>query len=101
MGRASSRKHAATDGNGNRPEVRVQLTPREFADHYGLCAVAALKIQAIQQQAAQAIAAAQQPKQQSFLRLVKKYRAQGLRPDQDYAFDEATYTLVAIPPERA
>lgn len=79
--------------------VRITLTPREFQEHYGLTAIATLQIQSIQRQAAEAIAAAQQTKARSFLRLVKKYRAQGLRADQHYTFDEATHSLVALPPK--
>jgi hypothetical protein len=91
MGKASRRKHAQQD------ETRIVLSPREFADFQGVCAVAAIKVQAIQQQAAQQIAAAQQDRQKAFLRLVKKYRAQGMRPDGEYRFDEATHSLIAVP----
>lgn len=77
-------------------EVRIVLTPREFADFQGVCAVAALKVQEIQRQAAQQIAAAQQGRQRDFLRLVKKYRAAGMRLDADYRFDEATHSLIAV-----
>lgn len=87
-----SRLHRPTPGK----EIRVVLTPREFKDFQGACAVMALNIQAIQQNAAQQIAAAQAPKQKEFLRLVKKYRAAGLRPDVDYRFDEATRSLIAV-----
>lgn len=75
-------------------ETRIKLTPREFQDFQGACAITALKVQAIQQDAAQRIAAVQQEQQKALLRLVKKYRAQGMRPDVTFHFDEATHSLV-------
>jgi hypothetical protein len=77
-------------------EIRIQLTPREFQDFQGASAIVQLKVQAIQQDAAQRIAAAQADQQKAFLRLVKKYRTQGLRPDVAFRFDEATHSLVLI-----
>lgn len=82
-------------------EVRIPLTQREFSDFQGVCAIAALKVQTLQQQAAQQIAVAQQPRQQEFLRLAKKYRRAGMRPDQNYRFDEASHSLVLIPEPQA
>lgn len=78
-------------------EVRVVLTAREFKDFQGAVAVAALNVQAIQQDAAQRIAAAQQTSQKELLKLVKKYRAQGMRPDAQYRFDEGAHSLVVMP----
>lgn len=77
-------------------ETRIKLTPREFQDFHGASAITALKVQAIQQDAAQRVAAAQAGQQKALLALVKKYRAQGMRPDVNYAFDEATCSLVLI-----
>ena len=76
--------------------VSIALTTREFKEFHGLCAIAALTVQAIQQQAAQQIAAAQQERQKALARLAKKYRASGMRLDVDYRFDEATHSLVAV-----
>ena len=86
-----SRLHQPTP---NTP-VRIPLTEREFKNFYGLCAIAVMKTQAIQQEAAQRIEAAQQERQQVLNQLLKKYRAAGMRPDVDYRFDEATHSLIA------
>ena len=77
-------------------ETRIVLRATDFAHLQGVCAVAALNVQAIQQDAAQRIAAAQQTSQKELIRLAKKYRAQGMRPDVNYRFDEATHSLVAV-----
>ncbi|MCR4301783.1 MAG: hypothetical protein NUV51_09250 [Sulfuricaulis sp.] len=87
-----SRQHRPTP---NKP-VRIVLTAREFKDFQGACAVAALNVQAIQQDAAQRIAAAQQAQQKELAKLAKKYRAQGMRADVNYAFDEQTHSLVSV-----
>ncbi len=91
MGNAARRKAHRAPG-----DIRIVLAPREFADFQGVCAVAVLKVQAIQQQAAQQIAAAHADRLNAFLRLAKKYRAAGLRPDMDYRLDEASRSLVLM-----
>ena len=88
----ASRRH----GPNPNAEVRIVLSKREFQDFHGLCAIAALNVQAIQQQAAQQIAAAQQPRQKALTALAKKYRSQGMRLDVDYRFDESTHSLVVV-----
>lgn len=87
----SSRQHLP---NPN-AEVRIALTPREFKDLQGLCAIAAIALMTIKQQADAAIAAAQAPQQKELARLAKKYRDQGMRADHNYRFDVATHSLVA------
>ena len=88
-----SRTHAPTPNK----EIRVTLTPREFADLQGTCAIAALALQVIRQQTADAVAAAQKPQQLAMARLAKKYKAQGMRADCNYRFDVEAHALVSVP----
>jgi hypothetical protein len=88
----TSRQHHPSP---NKP-IRIVLTPREFNDFHGVCAIAALNVQALQQQALQQITAAERPKQQALARLAKKYRAAGLRLDVNYTFDPATHALMEV-----
>ena len=87
-----TRQHRPTPNK----DVRVQLTPREFRDFHGICAIAATRVFAIQQVAQQRLAECQVPRQEAFARLLKKYRAAGLRADLEYAFDEQTHSLVSV-----
>lgn len=88
----ASRTHRQTPNK----EIRITLTLREFNDFQGVVAVAAIKIQSIQQRAAQEIAAAQGSQQKELLRLANKYRHLGMRPDKNYRFDEATHSLILL-----
>lgn len=74
--------------------TKIQLTPQEFKDFQGACAIAALNVQAIQQQVMKQIEVAQQDKQKEFLNLVRKYRSEGMRADKNYSFDVETHSLV-------
>lgn len=73
-------------------EVRVKLTPKDFEQYQGLCAVTVQKIQFLQQQAAQQIGAVQQAHQKRVASIIKKHH---LDPTINYQFDEAAHELVA------
>lgn len=77
----------------------VSLTPAEFRRLHQAYALMTVRVQTIQREAAQRIVAAQAPVQQLMVPLLKKYAAQGLRPDVPYAFDEAAHALVLVPPD--
>lgn len=91
MSKSSRLKHPSPN-----KEVRIQLTPREFQDLQGAIAITAVKVQAIQQDAAQRIAEVQKTSQNELIKLTKKYRVQGMKIDVNYAFDEKTHSLVEV-----
>jgi hypothetical protein len=76
--------------------VRVVLTVRDFRDFHGVCAVAAIRAQAIQIAGERQLVESQQARQQAFTRLLRKYRHAGLRPDVEYVFDDAMHALVEV-----
>lgn len=76
--------------------TRIKLTPEEFQHLQGAYAIMALKVQAIQQDAAQKIANVQKNADKVKSDLIKKYKVKGMRPDVNYSFDEETCSLVEL-----
>ena len=74
--------------------VRVQLTPHEFKDLQGTCAIAAVALMTIKQQATQQIDEAQKPQRALFKKLAEKYKM--LHPDRNYTLDQATCSLIEV-----
>lgn len=79
-------------------ETRIVLTPREFQDLHGVCAIATVALLTIKQQADAAITAAQAPQREALARLARKYQKAGMRPDRNYRFDPADHALVEVAP---